>query len=64
MAIAGVISGIAIAVHLEMLAVGIAVGAICCLVAAAIIYCCNQPSKSLENSKVQRFSENVPQPSL
>ncbi|GFQ87307.1 ankyrin repeat family protein [Trichonephila clavata] len=64
LAIAGVISGIAIAVHLEMLAVGIAVGAICCLVAAAIIYCCNQPSKSFENSNFQGFSEKVPQTTL
>ncbi|WP_341822334.1 hypothetical protein [Wolbachia endosymbiont (group A) of Clivina fossor] len=46
--IVGIISGIAIAVYLEMLAVGIAVGA-CCLVIAAIIYYCNKPSKSLEN---------------
>lgn len=34
------------------LAVGIAVGA-CCLIAAAIIYYCNEPSKSLENINVQ-----------
>ncbi len=49
LAIAGVALGVAIAVYLEMLAVGIAVGA-CCLVAAAIIYCCNSPSNSLKNS--------------
>ncbi|MDE5057386.1 ankyrin repeat domain-containing protein [Wolbachia endosymbiont of Drosophila bocki] len=61
LAIAGVALGVAIAVHLEMLAVGIAVGA-CCLVAAAIIYYCNEPSKSLKNSNVQGFSEKVPQP--
>ncbi len=59
--IAGVALGIAIAVHLEMLAVGIAVGAICCLIAAAIYYC-NQPSKSLENSNVQGFSGEDLQP--
>ncbi|MBA8757360.1 MULTISPECIES: ankyrin repeat domain-containing protein [Wolbachia] len=63
LAVAGIISGIAIAVHLEMLAVGIAVGA-CCLVAAAIIYCCNEPSKSLEDSNVQGFSENHRRPAL
>lgn len=40
LAIAGVALGIAIAVYLEMLAVGIAVGAICCLIAAAIVYYC------------------------
>ncbi|WP_264684979.1 MULTISPECIES: TomO hydrophobic C-terminal domain-containing protein [unclassified Wolbachia] len=49
LAIAGIISGIAIAVYLEMLAVGVAVGA-CCLVVAAIIHYCNKPLKSLENS--------------
>ncbi|MFP3029814.1 MAG: ankyrin repeat domain-containing protein [Wolbachia sp.] len=52
LAIAGVVSGIAIAVYLEMLAVGIAVGA-CCLVAAAIIYYCNEPSNSLEDSNAE-----------
>ncbi|WP_265039869.1 TomO hydrophobic C-terminal domain-containing protein [Wolbachia endosymbiont (group A) of Trypoxylon clavicerum] len=62
LAVAGVALGITIAVHLEMLAVGIAVGAICCLVAAAIVYYCNKPSNSLENSNVQGFSEKVPQP--
>ncbi len=35
-----------------MLAVGIAVGA-CCLVAAAIIYCC-RPKSSIENNKVEK----------
>ncbi|MFT0820523.1 TomO hydrophobic C-terminal domain-containing protein, partial [Wolbachia endosymbiont of Nasonia vitripennis] len=63
LAVAGVALGVAIAVHLEMLAVGIVVGA-CCLVAAAIIYYCNQPSKSLENSNVQGFSGNHEQPTL
>lgn len=52
LAIAGVATGIAVAVYLEMLAVGIAVGA-CCLVAAAIVYCYSRPSSSLENSNVQ-----------
>ncbi|MDR1139460.1 MAG: hypothetical protein LBJ80_00285 [Rickettsiales bacterium] len=51
LAIVGVISGIAIAVYLEMLVVGIAVGT-CCLVAAVITYCCNRPSNSLENSNI------------
>ncbi|WP_338482557.1 ankyrin repeat domain-containing protein [Wolbachia endosymbiont (group A) of Ophion costatus] len=63
LAVAGVALGVAIAVHLEMLAVGIVVGA-CCLVAAAIIYYCNQPSKSLENSNVQGFSGNHEQPTV
>ncbi|WP_341818747.1 hypothetical protein [Wolbachia endosymbiont (group B) of Ennomos erosarius] len=51
LAVAGVVSGIAIAVYLEMLAAGIAVGA-CCLVAAAVIYCCT-PKSSVENSNVE-----------
>lgn len=61
LAVAGIISGMAIAVYLEMLAVGVAVGA-CCLVAAAIVYYCNEPSKSLKDSKVAGVSEKVPQP--
>ncbi len=52
LAITGVATGIAIAVYLEMLMVGIAVGA-CCLVAAAIIYYCNKPSNLLEGSNVE-----------
>lgn len=63
LAVAGVALGIAIAVHLEMLVVGIAVGA-CCLVAAAIIYYCNEPSKSLENINVQGFSKEGQEPTL
>ncbi|WP_264329751.1 MULTISPECIES: host RNA manipulator TomO [unclassified Wolbachia] len=56
LAITGVATGIAIAVYLEMLAVGIAVGA-CCLVAAAIIYYCNKPLNSLEESSVNKFTD-------
>ncbi|MBR9982921.1 MAG: hypothetical protein KFE24_07295 [Wolbachia endosymbiont of Homalodisca vitripennis] len=52
LAITGVTTGIAIAVYLEMLAVGITVGA-CCLVIASIIYYCNKPSKLLENSNAE-----------
>ncbi|WP_353283124.1 hypothetical protein [Wolbachia endosymbiont (group A) of Pogonocherus hispidulus] len=51
LALAGVASGVAIVVCLEMLAVGIAVGA-CCLVAAAVIYCYT-PKSSVENSNVE-----------
>lgn len=51
LALAGVASGVAIAVCLEMLAVGIAVEA-CCLVAAAVIYCCTHESSD-ENSNVE-----------
>lgn len=47
LAITGVATGIAIAVYLKMLMVGIAVGA-CCLVAATIIYYCNRPSNLVE----------------
>ncbi|MFJ5423434.1 host RNA manipulator TomO [Wolbachia endosymbiont of Drosophila barbarae] len=46
------VASIAIFVYLEMLAVGIAVGA-CCLVAAAIIYCCT-PKSQVENSEVEK----------
>ncbi|WP_353285313.1 lipase family protein [Wolbachia endosymbiont (group A) of Beris morrisii] len=56
LAITGVATGIAIAVYLEMLMVGIAVGA-CCLVAAAIIYYCNKPLNSLEESSVNKFTD-------
>ncbi|WP_264683273.1 MULTISPECIES: TomO hydrophobic C-terminal domain-containing protein [unclassified Wolbachia] len=54
LAIAGVTLGIAIAVYLEMPAVGIAVGA-CCLVIAAII----KPSKSLENSNAEAVVNQI-----
>ncbi|MDR0288703.1 MAG: hypothetical protein LBH78_01430 [Rickettsiales bacterium] len=54
---------LAIAVYLEMLAVGIADGA-CCLVTAAIIYCCSKPSNSLENSNVKGFPKDLQQPTL
>lgn len=52
LAITGVATGIAIAGYLGMLAVGITVG-VCCLVAAAVIYYCNKPSKSFENSNAE-----------
>ncbi|WP_341813719.1 ankyrin repeat domain-containing protein [Wolbachia endosymbiont (group B) of Germaria angustata] len=47
--VAGIISGIAVAVYSGMLAVGIALG-VCCLIAAAVIYCCNSPSNLLKGS--------------
>ncbi|WP_264336558.1 MULTISPECIES: TomO hydrophobic C-terminal domain-containing protein [unclassified Wolbachia] len=50
--VAGIVSGIAIAVYSGMLAVGIALG-VCCLIAAAVIYYCNSPSNSLENSNTE-----------
>ncbi|MGL9717173.1 MAG: host RNA manipulator TomO [Wolbachia sp.] len=52
LAIAGVVLGVAIAVHLEMLAVGIAVGA-CCLIAAAVMYYCT-PKSLVENSEAEK----------
>lgn len=54
LAIVGVVLGVAIAVHLEMLVVGILVGA-CCLVADAVIYCCG-PQSSIENSEVEKVA--------
>lgn len=56
LAVTGVATGIAIAVYLEMLAVGVAVG-VCCLVAAVIIYCCNRPSNSLECNNVRPVAD-------
>jgi hypothetical protein len=50
--VAGIVSGIAIAVYSGMLAVGIAVG-ICCLIAAAVIYRCNNPSNLLKDSNAE-----------
>ncbi|WP_375315987.1 hypothetical protein [Wolbachia endosymbiont (group A) of Colletes cunicularius] len=58
-AIAGVISGLAIAFYLEKLTLGITVGLVCCLVAFAIIYCCNRPTNSLETSNVQQCHGNT-----
>ncbi|WP_374698654.1 hypothetical protein [Wolbachia endosymbiont (group B) of Limnophora tigrina] len=54
LAIAGIILGVAVAVYLEMLAVGIAVGA-CCLVADAVIYCCT-PKSSVESKNVTKLT--------
>ncbi|WP_353274790.1 ankyrin repeat domain-containing protein [Wolbachia endosymbiont (group B) of Hofmannophila pseudospretella] len=58
LAVAGVALGVAIAAYSGMLAVGIAVGA-CCLVVAAIIYYCNKPSKSLENSNAEAVVNQI-----
>ncbi|MGL9758430.1 MAG: ankyrin repeat domain-containing protein [Wolbachia sp.] len=60
LAVDGVATGIAIAVYLEMLALGIAVGAICCLVAAAIY--CSSPSNSLEKSSVEAVAATIETP--
>lgn len=53
LAIAGIASGVAVAVYLEMLAVGIAVAA-CCLIAATAMYCC-RPKNALEDNEVKRL---------
>ncbi|MDR1138996.1 MAG: lipase family protein [Rickettsiales bacterium] len=60
LAIVGVALGVAIAVHLEMLAVGILVGA-CCLVAAAVIYCCG-PQNSVKDSEIEKVSSKEKEP--
>jgi hypothetical protein len=57
LAIAGVALEVTIAVHLEMLTVGIVVGA-CCLVAAAVMYHYKWPSSFIENNKVEKVAPN------
>ncbi|MDR2978632.1 MAG: hypothetical protein LBU56_04505 [Rickettsiales bacterium] len=57
LAIAGVALGVTIAVHLEMLAVGIVVGA-CCLAATAVMYHYKWPSSFIENNKVEKVAPN------
>lgn len=54
--IAGVVSGVAIAVYLEMLVVGTVVGA-CCLVAAGIVYYCNKPASLLEDNNMSKLGD-------
>ncbi|WP_265039826.1 TomO hydrophobic C-terminal domain-containing protein [Wolbachia endosymbiont (group A) of Trypoxylon clavicerum] len=55
LAIAGIISGVAVAVYLEMLAVGIAVGAGCLIV--AIVTYCYRPKTLIENDKVEKVDD-------
>ncbi len=55
LALAGVASGAAIVVCLEMLAVGIAVGA-CCLIVAIVTYC-YRPKTLIENDKVEKVDD-------
>ena len=57
LAVAGVVLGVAIAVHLEMLVVGILVGA-CCLVAAAVMYHYKWPGSFIETNKVEKVAPN------
>ncbi|WP_143689006.1 TomO hydrophobic C-terminal domain-containing protein [Wolbachia endosymbiont of Nilaparvata lugens] len=56
--IPGVALGVAIAVHLEMLAVGIAVG-VCCLVVAGIAYRLNRPVSAFEGNNIQELPNNA-----
>ncbi|KLT21951.1 hypothetical protein wVul_1696 [Wolbachia endosymbiont of Armadillidium vulgare str. wVulC] len=58
LAIAGIALGVAVAVYLEMLAVGVAVAAACCLIAATITYC-YRPKSSLEDNEVEKFDKST-----
>lgn len=55
LAIAGIVSGVAVAVYLEMLAIGIAVAA-CCLIAATVTYCC-RPKSLVEDNQVKKVMQ-------
>lgn len=55
LAIAGIVSGVAVAVYLEMLAIGIAV-AVCCLIAATITYC-YRPKSLVEDNQVKKVMQ-------
>ncbi|MCA4773888.1 TomO hydrophobic C-terminal domain-containing protein [Wolbachia endosymbiont of Mansonella perstans] len=57
LAIAGVALGVTTAVHLEMLAAGIVVGAYC-LVAAAVMYHYKWPSSFIENNQIEKVAPN------
>ncbi|WP_019236530.1 ankyrin repeat domain-containing protein [Wolbachia pipientis] len=56
--IPGVALGVAIAVHLEMLAVGIAVGVFCSVV-AGIAYRLNRPVSAFEGNNIQELPNNA-----
>ncbi|WP_041581321.1 MULTISPECIES: TomO hydrophobic C-terminal domain-containing protein [unclassified Wolbachia] len=55
LAITGIALGAAVAVYLEMLAIGIAV-AVCCLIAATITYC-YRPKSSVEDNEVEKVDD-------
>ncbi|CAG9864800.1 unnamed protein product [Phyllotreta striolata] len=57
LAIAGIVSGVAVAVYLEMLAVGIAVAA-CCLIAATVIYSYG-PKSLVEDNEIRLVSSII-----
>ncbi|WP_250295888.1 TomO hydrophobic C-terminal domain-containing protein [Wolbachia endosymbiont of Oedothorax gibbosus] len=68
LAVAGILAGVAASVACfafgaSLLVVGITAGVgACCLVAAAIIYCCNQPSNSLEKSSAEAVAATIGTP--
>ncbi|WP_343289319.1 hypothetical protein [Wolbachia endosymbiont of Encarsia formosa] len=55
LAITGIALGVAVAVYLEMLAIGIAVAA-CCLIAATITYC-YRPKSLVEDNEVKKVDD-------
>lgn len=55
LAITGIALGAAVAVYLEMLAIGIAV-AVCCLIAATITYC-YRPKSLVEDNQVKKVMQ-------
>ncbi|WP_353279601.1 hypothetical protein [Wolbachia endosymbiont (group B) of Xanthorhoe designata] len=61
LAITGIALGGAVAVYLEMLAIGIAV-AVCCLIAATITYC-HRPKSLVEDNQVKKVMQTEEYPS-
>lgn len=55
LAITGIALGVAVAVYLEMLAIGVAVAA-CCLIAATIMYC-YRPKSLVEDNQVKKVMQ-------
>ncbi|WP_017532251.1 TomO hydrophobic C-terminal domain-containing protein [Wolbachia endosymbiont of Diaphorina citri] len=55
LAITGIALGVAVAVYLEMLAIGVAVAA-CCLIAATITYC-YRPKSLVEDNEVKKVDD-------
>uniref|UniRef100_A0A3B0JF35 Uncharacterized protein n=1 Tax=Wolbachia endosymbiont of Aleurodicus floccissimus TaxID=2152762 RepID=A0A3B0JF35_9RICK len=57
LAITGIALGVAVAVYLEMLAIGVAVAA-CCLIAATITYC-YRPKSLVEDNEVKKVQKST-----
>ncbi|MFT4327645.1 MAG: hypothetical protein AB3P07_03390 [Wolbachia pipientis] len=57
LAITGIALGVAVAVYLEMLAIGVAVAA-CCLIAATITYC-YRPKSLVEDNEVEKVQKST-----